>query len=87
MAARKRLKLAVKTCERIQTSMLINRLQNHVFGRCSMTPTQVSAALKILRKTLPDLMAGEVEYDAAPSYADAIRASYPDDDPSHAVQR
>jgi hypothetical protein len=54
MAARKRLRLALKTRERIRTSMLINRLQDHVFGRCEMTPTQVKAALSVLRKTLPD---------------------------------
>jgi hypothetical protein len=39
MAARKRLRLAVKTRERIKTSMLINRLQDHVFGRCDISLT------------------------------------------------
>src|SRR5688500_5697263 len=57
MAARKRLRLALKTRERIRTSMLINRLQDHVFGRCERTPTQVRSALVVLRKTLPDLKA------------------------------
>lgn len=70
MAARKRLKLAAKTRERIQTSMLINRLKDHVLGKCEMTASQVSAALKILRKTLPELKAVKVEYDAAPSYVE-----------------
>jgi hypothetical protein len=55
MAARKRLRLALKTRERIRTSMLINRLQDHVFGRCEMTLSQVKAALVVLRKALPDL--------------------------------
>ncbi len=67
MAARKRRRLALKTRERIRTSMLINRLQDHVFGRRKMTPTQVKAALVVLRKTLPDLKPVKVEYEEAPS--------------------
>ena len=59
MAARKRLRLATKTRERIRTSMLINRLQDHVLGRCEMTLSQVKAALSVLRKTLPDLKANQ----------------------------
>ena len=66
MAARKRLRLALKTRERIRTSMLINRLLNHVFGRCEMTPTQVKVALAVLRKTLPDLKPIKVVYEDAP---------------------
>ncbi len=62
MAARKRLRLAVKTRERIKTSMLINRLQDHVFGRCEMTSTQVKAASAVLRKTLPDMKPIKVVY-------------------------
>src|SRR5215210_8645530 len=50
MAARKRLRSALKTRERIRTGMLTNRLQDHVFGRCEMMPTQVKAALAVLRK-------------------------------------
>jgi hypothetical protein len=67
MAARKRLRLALKTRERIRTSMLINRLQDHVFGRCEMTLSQVKAALSVLRKTLPDLKPIKVVYEDAPS--------------------
>jgi hypothetical protein len=62
MAARKRRRLALKTRERIRTSMLKNRLQDHVFGRCEMTPTQVRSALVVLRKTLPDLKPIKVVY-------------------------
>ena len=46
--------------------MLINRLQDHVFGRCEMTPTQVKAASAVLRKTLPDLKAIKLVYEEAP---------------------
>ena len=55
MAARKRRRLALKTCERITTSMLVNRLQDHALGKCEMMPTQVKAASAVLGKTLPDL--------------------------------
>lgn len=83
MAARKRLRLAAKTRERTQTSMLVNRLLDHVFGKCEMTPSQVKAALvAVLRKTLPDLKAVKAEYDTAPSCIDAMRANYRDDDKS-----
>jgi hypothetical protein len=56
--------------------MLINRLQDFAFGKCVMTPSQVKAAAALLRKTLPDLKAVQVEHDAMPSYIDAIRESY-----------
>jgi hypothetical protein len=76
MAARKSLRLAAKTRERIRTSMLINRLQDHIFGKCEMTPTQVKAALSSLRKTLPDLKPIKVVYEDAPSDIDVLCASY-----------
>jgi hypothetical protein len=60
--------------------MLINRLTNHVLGKCDMRPSQGRAAQLVLRKTWPDLKTIKVEYEAAPSYVDAIRASYRDPD-------
>ena len=47
------------TRERIQASMLINALQNHVFGKNDMKPTQVQAALGLLKKAMPDLQSVE----------------------------
>jgi hypothetical protein len=41
---------------------------------------QVRAALLVLGKTLPDLKPFKVEYDAAPSYVDAICANHHDPD-------
>jgi hypothetical protein len=67
MAARKHLCLALKTRERIRTSMLKNRLQDHALGRCEMTLSQVKAASIVLRKTLPDLKPIKVVYEDAPS--------------------
>lgn len=46
-----------ETRSRIQASQLINRLEKHVFGDVDMKPTQVTAALGLLKKTLPDLQA------------------------------
>lgn len=44
---------------RIRTAMLLNRLTNFVLGRIDMAPHQVSAALGLLKKTVPDLQAIE----------------------------
>lgn len=46
--------------ERIQTSMLVNRLTNHALGKVKMEPSQVRAIEILLRKTLPDLQATEL---------------------------
>jgi hypothetical protein len=66
MAARKRVTQLPRTREKIRTTMLINRLQDFVAGKCEMTPSQVRAAKLVLCKTLPDLTPIKVEYDSAP---------------------
>lgn len=43
------------TRARIQTSQLVNRLTDHVLGKVEMVPSQVTAALGLLKKSLPDL--------------------------------
>jgi hypothetical protein len=60
MAARKQLWHDGATREKIQASMLIARLQDHIKGLVKMQPTQVQAALGLLRKVLPDL--ANIEY-------------------------
>jgi hypothetical protein len=75
MATRKNLTQLPRTREKIKASMLMNRLQDFVLGKCTMTPSQVRAAQLLLRKILPDLKAVKVAYEAAPSYMDALRAS------------
>lgn len=55
MAARKHLSHSDKTRERIKTSMLINRLTSFVEGKVELNPAQVTAALGLMKKTLPDL--------------------------------
>lgn len=59
MAARKTRALTDSWREKIKTSMIINRLQDHVNGKVELTATQVTAALGLLKKTAPDLSAVE----------------------------
>jgi hypothetical protein len=64
MAARSRkLELDKKWREKIRTSMLINRLSNHVAGRIEMSSSQVRAAEVLLKKNLPDLSATDITGD------------------------
>ena len=60
MAARKDSRIKTKHREAIQTSMLMNRLTDHVLGDVEMTTTQVRAAQILLNKALPDLRATEI---------------------------
>lgn len=47
--------------EKIRASQLINALQNHVLGKKLMIePSQVTAALGLLKKCIPDLSATEL---------------------------
>ena len=61
MAARKDSRLKTQHREAIKTSMIINRLADHVDGKAEMSSTQVAAGLGLLRKVLPDLKATEHE--------------------------
>ena len=64
MPARKRPGLSEQTRKRIKTSMIANRLMDHISGKCEMSATQVRAAEILLRKTLPDLSATDLNLDA-----------------------
>lgn len=70
MAARHRTWTPEVVRQKIRTSMLINRLQNHVLGRLEMTKTQLQAAGILLRKTLPDMIAQTVERRPLEAMAD-----------------
>src|SRR5262245_30949393 len=59
MAARNRTWTPEVVRQKIRTSMLINRLQNHAAGRLEMSKTQIQAAGILLRKTLADMVATE----------------------------
>jgi hypothetical protein len=60
---------SAKTRERIKTSMLVNRLSDFVEGKAVMDSAQVTAALGLLRKALPDLSAQDVTVDTAQPFA------------------
>lgn len=63
MAARtRRVNLDESWRERIQTSMLINRLSDNALGKLEqeMSPSQVKSAEILLRKTAPDLSTVEM---------------------------
>jgi hypothetical protein len=61
MAARKHLSHDTKTRDKIRTSQLINRLEKFVLSETEqgaevvLSPAQVTAALGLMKKTLPDL--------------------------------
>ena len=63
MAARLRSRHQDEVRTKIQTSQLINRLQDHAIGGAELTPTQIKAVEILLRKTLPDLSATEISGD------------------------
>lgn len=61
MPIRKKLNHDDRTRAKIRTSQLINRLTDHVLGKVDLSASQVTAALGLIRKTLPDLAAIEVK--------------------------
>ena len=48
---------------KIRASQLINRLENHVLGEVDMETTQVTAALGLLKKCVPDLTSTTISGD------------------------
>lgn len=64
---------------KIKTSMLLNRLMEHVLGECEMSATQVKAAETLLKKTLPDIKAMELTgSDGGPVKVDGITVTFRD---------
>ena len=61
MAARKKLELTQAWKDKIQVSMLIDRLVKHVNDEIDMKPTQLKAAEILLKKVAPDLASTKVE--------------------------
>jgi len=65
MAARiRKIRHDQETRAKIKTSQLVNRLTAHVLGEVEMVPSQVTAALGLLRKTLPDLQTTTLQGDS-----------------------
>lgn len=64
MAARKnKIRHDENTKAKIRASQLVNRLQAYIFGDVKLEPSQVTAALGLLRKTIPDLSSVQSKVD------------------------
>lgn len=68
MAARKQRMHPDEVRQRIQTSQLINRLTDHVNGKVTLDASQVTAALGLLNKVLPNLSAQTITGEVNHSY-------------------
>lgn len=63
MPARTTLAQTQATRDKIRTSQLINRLQDHIDGKVDLSATQIKGIEILIRKTLPDLKAIEGTLD------------------------
>lgn len=54
-ATRRNAMLIEEAREKIRTTQLINRLQDHALGEVDLSPTQVRAVEILLKKRVPDL--------------------------------
>jgi hypothetical protein len=81
MAARLNPSHSEEIRKKIQASQLINRLTGHVNGEVEMSGTQVTAALGLLKKAVPDLAAitlsGDPEQPLTVQGMIELRAVYP----------
>jgi len=84
MAARLNARHSEMVREKIRASQLVNRLEDHVLGEVDMSPTQVSAALGLLRKCVPDLSAQQVELGNAEgeTFATSVEVKFVGDRPA-----
>jgi hypothetical protein len=72
VAVRKRLYHPDEVREKIQTSQLVNRLNSFVNGEIELSPHQVTAALGLIRKTMPDLASTEHSGEVSVPFVMAI---------------
>jgi hypothetical protein len=67
---------------KIQNSNILNALIEHAEGRRDMSPSQVTAGLGLLKKSLPDLTSVEHSGGIALTHEDALNElDEPDDKP------
>lgn len=60
MAARLRPRHQDEIRDKIKTSQLVNRLENHVFGEIELSASQIRGIEILLNKTLPNLQSTEL---------------------------
>lgn len=83
MAARIRAKHQEEVRSKIQTSQLINRLQDHALGKLAeLSATQLKAIEILLRKNLPDLSQVELTGDADNPMEMRARVEFVNADPT-----
>ena len=83
----------VRTREKIQTSQLVNRLNSFVLNGVDpktkkpieMSREQITVALGLLKKTLPDLSSVELKGDEANPLNMSFTVKYADSDSSESV--
>lgn len=61
MAARDRLQCADNTRKKIKVSLILKKLTDHVVSDTELSATQVTAAIALLKKVLPDLSAIDLQ--------------------------
>lgn len=61
MAARDRLQCADNTRKKIKVSLILKKLTDHVVSDTELSATQVTAAIALLKKVLPDLSAVDLQ--------------------------
>ena len=76
MPARKDSRLKTQHREAIRTSMILNRLTDHIDDKVELSTTQVTAALGLLKKTLPDLKATEHSGEVEHKFPDQVNITY-----------
>jgi hypothetical protein len=60
---------------KIQNSNILNALIEHVEGKREMSSTQVTAAIALMRKVMPDLQAMEIQADVTTNTVSAAPLS------------
>lgn len=63
MAARDRISIDGNTRKKIKAGLLIKKLTDHVLSNVELSSSQVTAALGLLKKSLPDL--GNITVDGS----------------------
>lgn len=72
MPARNRKGLSENTRLRIQTTMIVKRLESHLLGEVEMSSTQIRAAEILLNKTLPNLQSIEAKQEIIHKHANEL---------------
>ena len=70
MAARKNLTHIERTKQKIQASMLVNRLTKFVNDEITLSAAQVTAALGLIKKVIPDLSSVTMDMNATVEIAE-----------------